>query len=133
MTIDPAEVVVTTGGKPVITKFLQAAMDPREGVLYPNPGFPIYESQIEYLGRTALPYRYVPTEDGFAIDLDHLRASLDEHTTAIIYNGLPNPTSAESTPAERAATAAIGEEFDLWVLSDEASFEMRDKGRSQSI
>ncbi|MCD1286016.1 MULTISPECIES: aminotransferase class I/II-fold pyridoxal phosphate-dependent enzyme [unclassified Brevibacterium] len=133
MTIDPAEVVVTTGGKPVITKFLQAVMDPGQGVLYPNPGFPIYESQIDYLGGTALPYRYVPTDDGFAIDLDHLRASIDENTTAIIYNDLQNPISAESTDAERAAIAAIAQEFDLWVLSDEAYFEMRYKGKSKSI
>ena len=133
MSIDPAEVVVTTGGKPVITKFLQAVMDPGEGVLYPNPGFPIYESQIEYLGGTALPYRYVPTDAGFAIDLDHLRASIDDKTVAIIYNDLQNPISAESTDAERAAIAAIAEEFDLWVLSDEAYFEMRYKGRSKSI
>jgi aspartate/methionine/tyrosine aminotransferase len=133
MTIDPAEVVVTTGGKPVITKFLQAVMNPGEGVLYPNPGFPIYESQIEYFGGTALPYRYVPTSDGFAIDLDHLRASIDENTTAIIYNDLQNPISAESTPGEREAIAAIAQEFDLWVLSDEAYFEMRYRGKSQSI
>lgn len=133
MSIDPAEVVVTTGGKPVITKFLQAVMDPGEGVLYPNPGFPIYESQIEYLGGTALPYRYVPTDAGFAIDLDHLRASIDDTTVAIIYNDLQNPISAESTDAEREAIAAIAEEFDLWVLSDEAYFEMRYKGRSKSI
>ncbi|GAA1555193.1 pyridoxal phosphate-dependent aminotransferase [Brevibacterium picturae] len=133
MRIDPSEVIVTTGGKPVITKFLQAVMDPGEGVLYPNPGFPIYESQIEYLGGTALPYRYVPTADGFAIDLDHLRASIDENTTAIIYNDLQNPISAESTDAEREAIAAIAQEFDLWVLSDEAYFEMRYKGRSKSI
>jgi aspartate/methionine/tyrosine aminotransferase len=131
--IDPAEVVVTTGGKPVITKFLQAVMNPGEGVLYPNPGFPIYESQIEYLGGTPLPYRYVPTDDGFAIDLDHLLASIDENTVAIIYNDLQNPISAESTDAEREAIAAIAEEFDLWVLSDEAYFEMRYKGRSKSI
>lgn len=133
MSIDPAEVIVTTGGKPVITKFLQAVMDPGEGVLYPNPGFPIYESQIEYLGGTALPYRYVPTDDGFAIDLDHLRASIDDKTVAIIYNDLQNPISAESTDAEREAIAAIAQEFDLWVLSDEAYFEMRYKGRSTSI
>ncbi|GAA1947654.1 pyridoxal phosphate-dependent aminotransferase [Brevibacterium antiquum] len=133
MSIDPAEVIVTTGGKPVITKFLQAVMDPGEGVLYPNPGFPIYESQIEYLGGTALPYRYVPTDDGFAIDLDHLRASIDDKTVAIIYNDLQNPISAESTVAEREAIAAIAQEFDLWVLSDEAYFEMRYKGRSTSI
>ncbi|SMX94690.1 Aspartate/methionine/tyrosine aminotransferase [Brevibacterium sp. 239c] len=133
MSIDPAEVIVTTGGKPVITKFLQAVMDPGEGVLYPNPGFPIYESQIEYLGGTALPYRYVPTGDGFAIDLDHLRASIDDKTVAIIYNDLQNPISAESTDAEREAIASIAQEFDLWVLSDEAYFEMRYKGRSTSI
>ena len=90
VTIDPAEVVVTTGGKPVITKFLQVVMDPGDGVLYPSPGFPIYESQIEYLGGNALPYRYVPTADGFAIDLDHLRASIDDKTVAIIYNDLQN-------------------------------------------
>ncbi|MGO2153025.1 MAG: aminotransferase class I/II-fold pyridoxal phosphate-dependent enzyme, partial [Brevibacterium aurantiacum] len=132
VTIDPAEVVVTTGGKPVITKFLQVVMDPGDGVLYPSPGFPIYESQIEYLGGNALPYRYVPTADGFAIDLDHLRASIDDKTVAIIYNDLQNPISAESTEAEREAIAAIAQEFDLWVLSDEAYFEMRYKGRSKS-
>lgn len=130
LTIDPSEVIVTTGGKPVITKFLQAVMDPGDGVLYPNPGFPIYESQIEYLGGTALPYRYVPTDDGFAIDLDHMRACIDDTTVAIIYNDLQNPISAESTDAER---EAIAEEYDLWVLSDEAYFEMRYKGRSKSI
>ncbi|MFE2655947.1 MULTISPECIES: pyridoxal phosphate-dependent aminotransferase [unclassified Brevibacterium] len=131
--IDPAEVVVTTGGKPVITKFLQAVMDPGQSVLYPNPGFPIYESQIEYLGGRALPYRYVPTADGFAIDLDHLRASIDETTVAIIYNDLQNPISAESTPGEREAIAQIAAEHDLWVLSDEAYFEMRYGGESASI
>src|SRR5699024_12267990 len=62
-----------------------------------------------------------------------LRASIDENTTAIIYNDLQNPISAESTPAQRAAIAAIAEEFDLLVLSDEAYFEMRYKRRSQSI
>src|SRR5699024_3714760 len=70
MRIDPSEVAVTTGGKPVITKFLQAVMDPGEGVLYPNPGFPIYESQIEDPGGTALPYRHVPTQNAFPSNPD---------------------------------------------------------------
>ena len=74
--LSPDNVVVMTGGKPVITKFLQAVMNPGQEVLYPNPGFPIYESQIEYLGGTAVPYRYLPTNEGFAIDLDQLRASI---------------------------------------------------------
>jgi len=129
----PENVVVMTGGKPVITKFLQAVMNPGQEVLYPNPGFPIYESQIEYLGGTAVPYRYVPTSTGFAIDLDQVRASITPNTTAIIYNDLQNPISAESTAAEREAIAQIAIEHDLWVLSDEAYFETRYEGVSNSI
>ena len=133
MELGADNIVVTTGGKPVITKFLQTVMNPGEGVLYPNPGFPIYESQIEYLGGTPLPYRYVPTPQGFAIDLDHLRSLITPQTTALIYNDLQNPISAESTQAEREAIAQIAQEHDLWVLSDEAYFEMRYRGKSQSI
>lgn len=129
----PDNVVVMTGGKPVITKFLQAVMNPGQEVLYPNPGFPIYESQIEYLGGTAVPYRYLPTSQGFAIDLDQVRASITPNTVAIIYNDLQNPISAESTPAEREAIAQLAQEHDLWVLSDEAYFETRYEGVSSSI
>lgn len=133
ISIDPSEVVVMTGGKPVITKFLQTVMDPGQEVLYPNPGFPIYESQIEYLGGTAVPYRYIPTDAGFAIDLDQMRSLITPATTAIIYNDLQNPISAESTAAEREAVAALAQEHDLWVLSDEAYFETRYEGESSSI
>ena len=57
LTFEPANVVVQPGGKPVITKFIQTVMNPGEGVLYPNPGFPIYESQISYFGGEPLAYR----------------------------------------------------------------------------
>jgi aspartate/methionine/tyrosine aminotransferase len=129
----PDNVVVMPGGKPVITKFLQAVMNPGQEVLYPNPGFPIYESQIEYLGGTAVPYRYVPTSTGFAIDLERIRSSITPNTVAIIYNDLQNPISAESTAAEREAIAQLAMEHDLWVLSDEAYFETRYEGVSSSI
>ncbi len=132
-TYDPDQVVVMTGGKPVIGKFLQAVMDPGKGVLYPSPGFPIYESQIEYLGGQVLPYGYLPTDDGFAIDLDQVRASITDDTVALIYNDLQNPISAESSAAEREAIAALAVEHDLWVLSDEAYYEMRYEGSSTSI
>lgn len=88
LAIDPGNVVVMTGGKPVITKFLQTVMNPGQEVLYPNPGFPIYESQIEYLGGIGLSYRYVPTDEGFAIDLDQVRSLITPNTVAIIYNDL---------------------------------------------
>jgi aspartate/methionine/tyrosine aminotransferase len=129
----PANVVVQPGGKPVIGKFVQTVMEPGDEVLYPNPGYPIYESQIEYYGGTAVPYRYVETPTGFALDLDFLRASITPRTKALIYNDLQNPLSAESSRAEMEAVAQLAIEHDLWVLSDEAYFEMRYSGTSTSI
>ena len=130
---EPANVVIQPGGKPVITKFIQAVMNPGEEVLYPNPGYPIYESQIEYFGGTAVPYRYVETDTGFAIDLERLAASITPATKAIVYNDLQNPLGCESTDAERQAVAELAQRHDLWVLSDEAYFEMRYSGESHSI
>lgn len=129
----PANVVVQPGGKPVIGKFVQTVVEPGDEVLYPNPGYPIYESQIEYFGGRAVPYRYAETPTGFALDLDHLRASITPRTTALIYNDLQNPLSAESSREEMEAVAALAIEHDLWVLSDEAYFEMRYSGTSTSI
>ena len=129
----PGNVVVQPGGKPVITKFIQTVMNPGDSVLYPNPGYPIYESQIEYFGGRSLAYRYEETPTGFAIDLDHLRRLITPTTRAIIYNNLQNPLGCESSPEEMAAIAEIAIEHDLWVLADEAYLEMRYAGTSTSI
>ena len=133
LTYTPEQVVVQPGGKPVITKFIQAVMNPGDEVVYPNPGYPIYESQIEYCGGKGLPYGYQPTANGFAIDLDRIRSMITPRTRAIIYNDLQNPIGAESTDAEREAIAELAIRHDLWVLSDEAYFEMRYSGTSTSI
>jgi aspartate/methionine/tyrosine aminotransferase len=133
LSLTGANVAVQPGGKPVITKFLQAVMNPGDGVLFPTPGYPIYESQIEYLGGRPQPYRYRPTEAGFAIDLDHLQTQLDASTRVLIYNDLQNPLGCESTAAEREAVAELARRHDLAVLSDEAYFEMRYAGSSTSI
>ena len=133
LTYAPTQVVVQPGGKPVIGKFVQTVMNPGEGVLYPNPGYPIYESMIEYYGGQSLPYRYVQTDTGFAIDLDHLRSLITPTTRAIIYNNLQNPLGAESSAAEMQAIADFALEHDLQVLADEAYFEMRYSGTSSSI
>lgn len=133
MTIDPGQVTVHPGGKPVIGKFVQTVMDPGDEVLYPNPGYPIYESQIEYHGGIARPYRYLPTQTGFAIDLAQVEAMIGPKTKAIIYNDLQNPIGAESTDEERRAIADLAQQHNLWVLSDEAYFEMRYSGTSRSI
>ena len=130
--LGPANIVVQPGGKPVITKFIQTLMNPGEGVLYPNPGYPIYESQIGYFGGRPLPYRYHETPTGFGIDLDQLR-ELAPQARLLIYNNLQNPLGCESSAEEMAEIAALAVEHDLWVMSDEAYFEMRYSGTSSSI
>ena len=133
LTYDASNVVIQPGGKPVITKFIQTIMNPGDEVLYPNPGYPIYESQIEYFGGIAKPYRYVATGNGFSIDIEQVKSLITPKTKAIVYNDLQNPNGAESTDAEREAIAEIAIANDLYVLSDEAYFEMRYEGNSKSI
>ena len=133
LSFDASNVVVQPGGKPVITKFIQTIMNPGDEVLYPNPGYPIYESQIEYFGGIAKPYRYVATGTGFSIDIEQIKSLITPKTKAIVYNDLQNPNGAESTDAEREAIAEIAIANDLYVLSDEAYFEMRYEGSSKSI
>jgi aspartate/methionine/tyrosine aminotransferase len=118
-------VSVQTGGKPVIGKFLQVVMNAGDEVLYPSPGYPIYESMIDYYGGIAKPYRYIETGQGFALDLDYLRALVTPRTRALIFNNCQNPLAAESDQAEIEAVAEIALKHDLMVLSDDAYAEMR--------
>ncbi len=120
----PENISVQPGGKPTIGKFIQAIMNPGDEVLYPNPGYPIYESQIEYHGGSAVPYRYDETDKGFEIDIEKLRSSVTDKTVALIYNNYNNPISAESSREEMETLAQLAIENDLCVLSDDAYYEM---------
>lgn len=133
VTYRPENVSVQPGGKPTIGKFIAAVMNPGDEVLYPNPGYPIYESQIEYQGGTAVPYSYIQTESGFDIDLDRLKSSITEKTVALIYNNYQNPITAESSKKEMEAIAELAIENDLWVLTDDAYYEMIYQGNAHSI
>ena len=126
-------VSVQPGGKPTIGKFISAIMNPGDEVLFPNPGYPIYESQIEYQGGRSMPYGYVQTDKGFDIDLDRLKASITDKTVAIIYNNYQNPLSAESSKEEMEAIAQLAIDHDLWVLADDAYYEMIYEGNPLSI
>ena len=133
LSYSPVNIAVQPGGKPVIGKFLQVVMNPGDGVLYPTPGYPIYESQVEYFGGIGQPYRYTQTATGFAIDFDHLRSQITPATKVLIYNNLQNPLGCESSIEEMRSLAELAIEHNLWVLSDEAYFEMRYAGTSTSI
>ncbi len=84
-------VAIEPGGKPVIGKFLLALMNPGDEVLYPNPGFPIYESQVEFHGGVAVPYGYLEGDDGFVLDLEGLASAITPRTRLLIVNDLQNP------------------------------------------
>ena len=130
---EPDNVSVQPGGKPTIGKFIASVMNPGDEVLYPNPGYPIYESQIEYQGGLAIPYSYVPSAKGFGIDIDRLKYSITDKTVAIIYNNYQNPIAAESSIEEMEAIAELAIANDLWVLSDDAYYEIIYDGEARSI
>ena len=126
-------VIIQPGGKPTIGKFILAAMEPNDEVLYPTPGFPIYESLIEFHQGKAVPYSYIENEGDFIIDIDRLKSDVTSKTSMLIFNNNHNPTATESSPNELEALAEICIENDLWVLSDEAYFETRYEGEPRSI
>ncbi len=131
--LEPENISVQPGGKPIISKFLSMVLEEGLGALYPNPGYPIYESQIDYLGAKALPYGYSPTADGFEINRDEIEAQIDGNTAVLIFNNYQNPIGAESSNGEMQWLANLATEHDLWVLSDEAYFDIRYGGESKSI
>ena len=126
-------VVIQPGGKPTIGKFFLALMNPGDEVLYPNPGYPIYESMIEFHGGVALPYGYTEGEVNFRIDTDSIARQITPRTRFIVINDLQNPTAAECTDDEFARLRRIVLDNDLTVLCDEAYFDMRYEGASRSF
>jgi aspartate/methionine/tyrosine aminotransferase len=126
-------VAIQPGGKPTIGKFFLTLLNPGDEVLYPSPGYPIYESQIEFLGGIPKPYRYLEGETTFSIDLDMLESQITPRTRLLVLNDLQNPTGAECTTGEREALAEIVLKHDLYVLCDEAYFDIRYEGQSKSL
>ncbi len=126
-------VAIQPGGKPVIGKFILALMNPGDEVLYPNPGYPIYESQIEFHGGVAKPYSFHEGEKNFMLDVDSIEELITPKTKILIFNNLQNPTGAESSDEEIRKIAELATKYDLQVLADEAYFENRYHGKSQSL
>jgi aspartate/methionine/tyrosine aminotransferase len=126
-------VAIQTGGKPVIGKFFMALMNPGDEVLYPNPGYPIYESLIEFHGGKAVPYTYVEGSDNFDIDLEMLEKQITPRTKLLVLNDLQNPTGAECSRAEFEKLAELVLKHNLYVLCDEAYFDIRYAGKSTSF
>jgi aspartate/methionine/tyrosine aminotransferase len=126
-------VSIQPGGKPVIAKFTLAFMNPGDEVLYPNPGYPIYESQIEFHNGVAKPYGFKVGENGFEIDVETIEKSITPKTKLLVFNNYHNPIGAGADEEEMKNIAELCVKHDLIVLSDEAYFDICYSGKQKSI
>lgn len=112
------EVVIAPGAKPTIFNTIMALVEPGDEVLYPNPGYPVYESTVRLFGGVpvALP---LWESRGFAFDPAELAARITPRTRGIILNSPQNPTGGVLSKADLAVVADLAVKHDLWVLSDE--------------
>jgi aspartate/methionine/tyrosine aminotransferase len=132
VTVQSDEVVVVPGGKPIIFFSLLALADEGDEVIYPNPGFPIYESMINYLGAKAVPIRLHEEKD-FSLDVDELAALITDRTKLIIVNSPQNPTGGVLSRQDlRDVADAIGDR-NIMVLSDEIYSRLIFDGEHYSI
>ncbi|HEY5767910.1 MAG TPA: pyridoxal phosphate-dependent aminotransferase [Candidatus Udaeobacter sp.] len=130
--VTPDEVVVVPGGKPIIFFSILALAEDGDEIIYPNPGFPIYESMINYVAAKAVPIR-LREELDFRLDLDELATLINDRTKLIILNSPQNPTGGLLTQDDIAAIArAIGDR-NIMVLSDEIYSQLIFEGEDHSI
>jgi aspartate aminotransferase len=126
------QVVVTPGGKPIMFFAITALVDEGDEVIYPNPGFPIYESMIEFVGGVAVPAP-LREERAFSLDVDDLKGRITSRTKMIILNSPQNPTGGVIPRADVEAIAQLVLEHNLIVLSDEIYSDMIYDGDHFSI
>jgi len=130
--VDPACVCVVPGGKPIMYFTMTALIEEGDEVIYPNPGFPIYESLIRFLGAVPVPIPMLESR-GFSFDLDLFREKLSPRTKMVILTSPQNPTGG-ITPAEDVARIAeMLRDRDLMVLSDEIYTRIVYEGEAKSI
>jgi aspartate/methionine/tyrosine aminotransferase len=116
--VEPDQVIVAPGAKPFIFYALATLVNPGEEVIYPNPGFPTYESVIRWLGARPVPMPLVET-NGFGCDRDALAATVTARTKLMILNSPNNPTGAMLDGEELHFIADLAARHDCWVLADE--------------
>lgn len=132
LTFDPANVVVTPGAKPIMFYAIMALVEEGEEVIYPNPGFPIYESMINFLGGTAVPLQLAERND-FRIDMEELHSKVSDKTRMLILNSPQNPTGGVLTKDDLEAIAKLAVKHDFVVLADEIYSELVYEGEFHSI
>ncbi|MEO7650524.1 MAG: pyridoxal phosphate-dependent aminotransferase [Bryobacteraceae bacterium] len=114
----PEHVCIVPGGKPIIFFPMMALLEPGDEVIYSDPGFPIYQSMVQFLGAKPVPIPLLE-DRGFSFDLDVLRDSINDKTKMLVLNSPQNPTGGVIPPEDIRAIADMVRDRDLVVLSDE--------------
>jgi aspartate/methionine/tyrosine aminotransferase len=130
--VSPDRVVVVPGGKPVMFFAILALINEGDEVIYPDPGFPIYESMANYVGGKAVPCP-IRQENGFRLDPDELASLVTPRTKLVIINSPANPTGGVSTRDDLERIADIARKHDLTVLADEIYGRILYEGKFFSI
>jgi aspartate/methionine/tyrosine aminotransferase len=118
ISVSPDQVVVTPGGKPIMSFTIMALVDPGDEVIYPDPGFPIYRSMIDYVGGRPVPLPLREQND-FRCDVDELRTLVTDRTRLIILNSPSNPVGSVLEKSDLESVAELVRGRDIAVLSDE--------------
>jgi aspartate/methionine/tyrosine aminotransferase len=118
ISVDPSEVVITPGAKPIMFYTILALVEPGDEVLYPDPGFPIYSSMINFVGARPIAYS-MPEERGFDIDVKEILGKISDRTRLMILNSPNNPTGGMISRAEMETLVAALKDREVMVLSDE--------------
>jgi aspartate aminotransferase len=116
--VGPERVCVVPGGKPIMFFAMLALLEPGDEVIYPDPGFPIYESMIKFLGATPVPIPLIE-DRGFSFDMNMLEAKLSDRTKMVILVSPANPTGGLVPAADIRRMAELLRHRDVMVLSDE--------------
>jgi aspartate/methionine/tyrosine aminotransferase len=132
VSVTPDEVVVVPGGKPIIFFSILALVEEEDEVIYPNPGFPIYESMIQFLGARAVPIR-LREEMDFRLDVNELASLITDRTRLIILNSPQNPTGGVLLKEDVRDIADVIGDRDIMVLSDEIYSRLLFEGEHHSI
>jgi aspartate/methionine/tyrosine aminotransferase len=128
--VAPENVVITPGAKPIMFFVILACVDEGDEVIYPNPGFPIYESVIQFVGAKAVPLP-LKEENQFRIDISDLRKLITPKTRMLIINSPQNPTGGILTDQDIKEIAKLAIEHNLIVLSDEIYDQVMYDGNTQ--
>lgn len=131
--VDVEEVVVTPGAKPIIFYTMLACVEVGDEVMYPNPGFPIYESMIKFVGATPVPMQ-LKEENDFALDADETVEKISDKTKMIILNFPENPTGGVLKKESLGAIAdKVRDRDDLLIVTDEVYSRIIYEGKHRSI